>query len=392
MKKLIFLIPALVLAFSARGQALQQILQSVEQNNTTLYAAQEMASAKGLQASTGLTLENPEVEFGYLWGNTGVATNRVDVSIKQSFDFPSAYVYKTRIAKMERKQAQTEYRRLRLEILTTTSQAVIEMIYLNAMSAELKKRVENIRELATSYEKLLATGSANALEVNKAKMSLISIEGQLAQIESQRAQVANSLAALNGGAAIEVTQTQYDTVDLPDDFQVWVDNTTASNPALEYLISQTEIARENVKLSITSSLPSFAVGYKSEALIAGEQFQGVMASMSIPLWANKNGVKAAKATLLASQVATGDGVLQFLQRLKSDYDRAQSLKAIDQQYGQQSELTNSVELLKKSLEMGGVSLLEYLVQVESTYAFIDEAMTVSRDFQLAASALWIWSI
>lgn len=101
MRKLLIglLLAAMVSPLAAQDYT--AVLQEIESNSTTLKALREQAEADKLASRTGIYLDNPEVEFNYLWGDPSVMGNRTDVSVKQSFDFPSAYAYKGKIAKLE---------------------------------------------------------------------------------------------------------------------------------------------------------------------------------------------------------------------------------------------------------------------------------------------------
>ena len=62
------------------------ILQSVEGHNTTLGALRRAADAEKAAARADLTLPDPEVEFGYMWGSPSAIGSRKNFSARQSFD------------------------------------------------------------------------------------------------------------------------------------------------------------------------------------------------------------------------------------------------------------------------------------------------------------------
>ena len=83
----------------------------IEKNNTTLSALRKNTEAEKVGNKTGIYLQNPEVEFHYLWGNPSVLGNRTDISIKQTFDFPTAYRYKSQISNARNDQVELEYQK-----------------------------------------------------------------------------------------------------------------------------------------------------------------------------------------------------------------------------------------------------------------------------------------
>ena len=98
MKPIIYILLS-VLALSAQAQSsFDNVLKEIEMNNTTLKAYREKANADKIGNKTGINMANPEVEFGYLWGSPSGEGNRVDLNVTQSFDFPTAYRYKTQLS------------------------------------------------------------------------------------------------------------------------------------------------------------------------------------------------------------------------------------------------------------------------------------------------------
>jgi len=68
----IILIMALLASVSLVAQEnIDSILFSIEENNSTLKALREETNAQKLGNKTGIYLSDPDVEFGYLWGNPG---------------------------------------------------------------------------------------------------------------------------------------------------------------------------------------------------------------------------------------------------------------------------------------------------------------------------------
>ncbi|MGC3977824.1 MAG: hypothetical protein QM751_06045 [Paludibacteraceae bacterium] len=60
-------------------------MATVEQKNTTLKALRETLNAQKVLNQTGIFLENPEVEFNYLWGKPGVIGNRLQIFLEATF-------------------------------------------------------------------------------------------------------------------------------------------------------------------------------------------------------------------------------------------------------------------------------------------------------------------
>lgn len=372
---------------------IDSVMRSVEQNNTTLRAALQTKEAESLKAMSGIFMDNPEFEFSYLWSSE---VGRIDVSLTQNLDFPSVYVQKRKIGKIGQEQAAISYRAARRDVLLRTKNLCVELVYLGAMERELTLRHKEALALADGYTRQLTVGEASLLQSNKAQMNLLSIETDLSNLKSQRTAALSELTNLNAGTAIDFTQESFEslsTLAKVGSFDEWFDQVARESPSMQYLASQITMQERQVKLSSAEGLPKLAVGYKSEApMIAGEQFQGVVVGVSIPLWQNTNAVKAAKASLRATQSVAVDQKLQFYLNLRKLYDRTISLEKISEQFKSSYAHLSNTELLKKALAAGEISLLEYLSEMSLNYSLIDQSLATERDLNLTRSELFSFEL
>ena len=134
------------------------------------------------------------------------------------------------------------------------------------------------------------------------------------------------------------------------------------------------------------ALPKFTAGYMSEKIV-GEHFQGITVGMSIPLWENKNRTRQAKAQLQATEAIFEDSKLQFYNRLQTLYQKTFALQKNARRIRQSLENNNNEPLLKKALDAGEISLLNYLLEIEYYYNAVNKALEAERDFELAVAEL-----
>ena len=375
---------------TAHAQTLKEVLRSVEERNTTLSTARLRTEAASLQALTDVWLENPEVEFGYMWGEG--ATRRIDVVAKQTFAFPTVYVRKRQIGQLTGQISAAEYRSLRREVLLDAASLCVEIVYLNAMERELKRRTAHADRMASAWERKLETGDASIIERNKIQKVLLSARNQLADVVTQQHEALEQLAILNGGDSIAYDQDQYAPYSLPASFDDWFDTMARRNPALEALRIDIERARRGVQLASASSAPRFALGYKSEAVTRADQFQGVVASVSIPLWQNKNAVKASKTALRAAESSEVDGRLQFTRTMLVLYNKAEKLEQIVDRFRRTYASIESTALLDKALTAGEISLLDYLVELGENYDLVDENLRQERELNATLVQLYSFEL
>ncbi len=389
MRKIIFAL-ALLFAPSAHAQ-IDAVLLQIEQNNTTLRALADQAEADKWGNRTGISLPDPEVGFGRLWGHPASVGNRTDVAVSQGFDIATITGMKFRQAQRQNTLVDLQFATERTLVLLEAHRTCIELIHLNRTARELALRLRHARTIADGYAERLASGDAGRLEYNKAMLNLAAVEGDVAQNEVERRALRDELQRLNGGVEIALDDTEYPPVSLPDEFETWYVDAAEASPVLEYVRRDAEANRKQLSLSRVEGLPEFSVGYMREQTL-GQHYQGVTVGMSIPLFGNRNRVKQARASVQAAEARERDAQIQLYEQLRNLYTRAMGLQRSASEYRRAMTESGSAELLKKALDAGEMSLLEYIVEMGLYYDSVNRLLTAERDFQLAyaqLSAVWL---
>ncbi|RNC64888.1 TolC family protein [Proteiniphilum sp. X52] len=365
---------------------INSVLASIEENNTTLKALRESVEAQKLENKTGIYLENPEVGFNYLWGNPADMGNRADFSIMQKFDLATITGMKSKAADKQNLLVEWQYKADRMNILLEAKQYCIDLIYYNALKKELDQRLQHARTIAAGYEDRLNSGDVSRLEYNKVRLNLTIAQGEISRIEVERTALLEQLKRLNGGTDILLEDWRYEDISLPLHFDDWFAQTAQYNPVLAYARQEIEVSKQRLSLSKTMNLPTLSAGYMSEKVV-GEHFQGFSLGISIPLWENKNRIKQAKASVKAAESRETDTRKQFYNQLQILYNRTAGLKIAAEKYRQSLITANNTDLLKKALDAGEISLLEYMVEMGLYYETINRALEAERDYQKAFAEL-----
>ena len=323
-------------------------------------------------------LQNPEVEFNYLWGNPSSIGNRTDFSIKQSFYFPTAYGYLNQISSIKNEQSELEYRRQQKSVMLQARQVCLELIYTNALKAELSKRLVHAQSIARAYKARFDAGDANILEFNKSQLNLLNLSNQIELLEVERHAALAELTRLNGGVAIDFTGSDFQVLTIPADFETWYGQAEQGNPLLNWLKQEIEVSKKQVSLSKALSLPNIKTGYMSEKVV-GQQFRGVSIGLSIPLWENKNTMKYAKANAIALESVVADNKIQFYNELKTLHSKAIVLQRNVSDYRSKLNSYNSSDLLKKALDKGEISLIEYSIELSFYYDSVNKMLEMEKE-------------
>lgn len=365
---------------------IEDILSVIEKNNTMLSALRKSAEAEKLGNKTGIYLQNPEIEFHYLWSNPSVIGNRTDVTIKQSFDFPTAYKYNNQISDIKNQQVEIEYQKQLRTLLLHARLVCIDIIYKNALQSELSKRLDHAQIIGDSYSSKLDIGEGNILDYNKAQLNLLNISKELESIEIERSALLSELIRFNGGVVIDFTDSIFQTPEIPIDFEQWYLIAEQKNPVLNWLQQEIEKGQKLEKFNRAMSLPKLQAGYMSESII-GEQFQGIIVGLSIPLWENKNTVKYAKANAIAYESITNDNKIQLYNQLKALHTKAIGLQISANDYRINLKLFDHSSLLTKAFDKGEITLINYILEQSIYYKSVDNLLKLERDLNRTLAEL-----
>jgi cobalt-zinc-cadmium efflux system outer membrane protein len=387
MKKIMIFIVAIIAAGPLFAQDnMKEVLSAVEQNNTTLKALRETADATKLENKTGIFLSDPEVGFNYMWGKPSSIGSRKDFNVTQSFDIPTISGMKNRLANQKNDMVEWQYRADRMNILLEAKLYLLDMIYYNGLLKELAIRKSHAESISSSQQSRLDKGEGNILEYNNVRLNLSKVEAEIQRMEAERNAIAAQLTRLNGGIAVSFGEDVFETVSLPVDFNDWFTVAESKNPVLAYVKSDIELSKKQLSLSKAMNLPTFSLGYMGEKTL-GQRYQGVSVGISVPLWSNKNRVKQAKTAVKAAEARRADATDQFYGQLEILYQRTSGLQEAANTYRRSLLDANNSQLLKKALDAGEISVLDYMIQIALYYDSVDKALAAERDYQKAFAEL-----
>ncbi len=390
MKRLFFILHSsffILLSTNAQDTTIASVLQTIEQNNTTLQAMRRTAEAEQLENRTDITLADPEIGYSYAWGSPVSVDNKQTVSVSQSFDMATISGLKGKVAREKDKLVEYRYRTDRMNILLEAKLYCIDLIYYNALLNELSTRLSHAESIAEAQKKRLDSGEGNILEYNNVMLSLSTVKNEITMMETERQTILSQLSRLNGGETIAFTRSAYEAISLPANFREWYTTAEAKNPALAYVRQEIEVSKKELSLSKTHSLPTISLGYGGEFEDGGNRHQGISVGMSLPLWSNKNRVRQAKASVLAAESRQTDAREQWYGNLEILYQRTSGLKTAAESYRTSLTQSNNSQLLKTALDEGEISVLDYLVGIGLYYDTVNKALDAEREYQRAYAEL-----
>ena len=380
-------------ALSVNGQnSIDAVLRSIEANNKELQANNQLTVSKKLEAKLDNNLPDPSVSYVHQYGNREGMGIQGELVVSQSFDFPSVYVQKNKLAKSKAASFDRQGAEFRQQILLQAKEICLDLVLLNQQRALLDQRRQNAEQLAELYAMRLETGDANILETHKIDLELLNAKTEARMNESARIAKLQELATLNGGIAIDFTDTTYMSDGDILSFEELCAEAVTSNPQLLTLKSEQVAARRQLSVNKSKSLPSFELGYRMNTATGGERFNGVLVGISIPLFSNRNNVKQAKAQALYTDLQLESTTTTVESELHQLYNQSVALKTSMDEYNTVLKSQNSLALLNKAIQTGQISMIEYFVDVTTFYQSMQNYMQLQNEYQKVMAQLYKYKL
>ena len=380
-------------ALSVNGQnSIDAVLRSIEANNKELQANNQLTVSKKLEAKLDNNLPDPSVSYVHQYGNREGMGIQGELVASQSFDFPSVYVQKNKLAKSKAASFDRQGAEFRQQILLQAKEICLDLVLLNQQRALLDQRRQNAEQLAELYAMRLETGDANILETNKIDLELLNAKTEARMNESARIAKLQELATLNGGIAIDFTDTTYMSDGDILSFEELCAEAVTSNPQLLTLKSEQVAARRQLSVNKSKSLPSFELGYRMNTATSGERFNGFLVGISIPLFSNRTNVKQAKAQALYTDLQLESTTTTVESELHQLYNQSVALKTSMDEYNTVLKSQNSLALLNKAIQTGQISMIEYFVDVTTFYQSMQNYMQLQNEYQKVMAQLYKYKL
>lgn len=365
---------------------IKTLLASIEKNNISLKSLKEDREAARLAASVNLLPDNPEVEYNYLTGSPSTLGNRHDFSIRQTFDFPTAYLFKNKLSSSGKIVSDLNYEKSRQDILLEARKLCVDVIYQENLLRIASQREEDANRMVMAYRKMLEEGKGNKLDLNRALIALAQVKSEILLLKNHQMEMLSKLKVMNGGESLVVNMINFPEVPLPANFEDWY--SINSNQITELKLLREMIVSKDltVKVQRSLTLPKFSAGYMSEK-VTGEQFQGVTLGMSLPLWGNRNTVKTLKAEYSSLELKLSEEELRIKAEMNIQFNRVISFRSMAENLRTTLLETNNEALLKRALELGEITLMDYLIEYDRYYGLKKEWISNLYQAELTYSDL-----
>lgn len=356
MKKIIMFL-FLALPLMARSEELGRLLESVERKNLSLRETREEMKATGFELKEQNLPENTSVEYSpfFLRGADGIASSELIVT--QEFDFPSLYFARHKSGKSRMAVEQQRYLLQARDILIEAAMNYITLVKLNKVKGLLYSRLATAEKLSESYAKKAAAGDATSLEVNEAKLQVMTLRRMILSNETEISSIQSAIKNLNGYEPFDCEAKGYPAWTLTGASSEGID----SDAEIKLAASEVESSRSEESVARQSWVPKLTLGYRRNTELE-EASHGFVVGASFPLFTSSAKMKAAKARKAAAEI----GMDNARQKVTAEVDAintelsiiGRSLSSFDH-----SLLDETQRLLEKSVDLGQLTVTEYYTEL-----------------------------
>lgn len=370
--------------FSALGQeSISSILLAIEANNPTLQMLQAHLEFEKVEARADNFFENPTVEYGRFpsVGGTGLKTV---YGVSQGFDFPTAYAKRKSLANQTTKSAELAYRLARRDILLEAKQLIIEKAVVTKMLSEAQKRLKLAKTIEQIFERKVAAGMVGILDLNNARMRTAEASQKQSEMDARLRVLNYKLLAMNGMKPIDGNGVLF-SISFPSKDSLLI---AYKQKDLRFSLAQAQVdmARANLAVVRHEALPKFEIGFESEQA-NDEHFRGIKAGVTIPLWADMGKKRAARARYTAANAAYTDANFQLTAEFEHKFMATESLNERYRASVLAIDGYQNIDLLKKAVEMGEISIVDFYTEVSFLYEFTDHSLELELELAKAIADL-----
>ena len=388
--KSVLILIFLTLSLSGFSQSFDEILKMIEDNNPEIQASEKNLKSKVYEYKSENLPSGPSFSYGYFPDNSTVSGIKTTVGISQAFQMPWYYTNQATYTKLRINREEISQKIVRQEILFQAKQQLIEYIYLSKRMAIVDKRLKFAQDIYNAYMIRLETGDANMLEVNKAKLHLMQVKKAEKNSRNRLLAIKENLKYLNGGNSLDISVNNYP-VNPVIELDSLLFSKLESDPEIRYNQKAFEVANRRIKLTRSLQFPELSLGYGSET-VGNESFKGIVVGVSIPLWNSRRLMQQSKLEADYFNLKNSNTQNAKISETKVTYDKVRTLNENLESYQNILASVNSEDLLKKSLDSGEISVIEFFTEMFYYYEVYDDFLIVEKEYYEALSELYKYKL
>ncbi len=340
------------LSVAAKDMPFKNVVVALDNNNPQIQIARAKIESNQFAMRTERNLNDPSVE--YLLMSPGNA-NDMELVVSQEFAFPTKYARMKKAEKLAYKKDSLEYELTRKEVIASAYDICAEIVYLNQIMEMDSIRYEMAR---VNYEKLrrgLEEGKYNILEANDGQMEMVTAFSNLSSSKRELNENYVTLYSMFGNNTKLKIGSEFPAVKACSKRSTVVDELKAV---------ETEINAQQMKVAKAESHPNLTAGYKM--VKSGEAAHGFIVGTSIPIFSTRGKKQLTQAESTVANLELNKRAAEIEASISNELNKLEEYARLTSMYDK--DLFNQTPvLLKKSLEGGRITEIEYTTQLATWY-------------------------
>jgi heavy metal efflux system protein len=360
---------------------LQDAIQIALDSNLAVRSASMSVDVN--KALKGDAINLPKTTIDGQYGQFNSYSNDNSYTVSQSFEFPTVYVNRYKLANANIKSSEWQFKVSQLEISNQVKQVYWQYVFL----AEKQKLLAYQDTLYSGFlrgaELRAKSGETNHLEMITARSQSLEIKNQLYQVTADIGIFSRKLMLLLNSNWLPVpAETGLHRIE----FSLPVESTPVEqNPSLGFVQQRIEVSHIEKKLEHSQMLPDLNIGYFSQTIIGNQdvdgvsrsfgkdfRFSGVQAGISIPLWITPY-TSRAKAAKISENVARTEAeyyAKSIAGKYSSLLDEYKKFSSSVDYYEKQAvpEADIIIEQATRSYKAGALDYLDYVTTLNRALA------------------------
>lgn len=347
------------------AQTIDDALTSIATHNLRLRALAADHDATLLESQVDNVVGGPSIEYSPFFENGKTGLGASELIVSQSFDFPTLYRQRREQAALDAEVRTQQYTAALRDVMLQARLAALDVVRTNQLIDMHRKRLAETDTILTLLQRRIEAGDATSLEVNKARLTRMAVQQQLAETEADRAASLAELQSLNGGEPVDITQRAFPEYPLAANFDDFLTEACTSNADINAAEANVRARDNELRTSRQAWLPQLSVGYRRNT-DGPIHSHGFLVGAAFPLYSTSARVKAARARQQAAQQELDATRQEAEDALRLRYAELLRLHNV-LDHSDTALLQETLTLLGRALQHGQLTALEYYTETADIY-------------------------
>jgi outer membrane protein TolC len=344
----------------------EQAVAAALQNHPQARAAALETQAKRTAERAARQLENPEINAESPTGEF------YTLGVLQSFDFPTVYKNRKKVAQAETQLAAAEQKLTENELRFAVRTQFLELQGAVAQLDLARRRDSIFQKIGEAAARQFAAGEIDFLqktltenEAGAARQAFLTAQKT---VENLRAQL-QIWTGISDFEKIEPLRADLAAAATDPDF--------SENPNLVFQKQSAAVAARQVELARSENLPNFSIGYLNQGLKNTPTELRFRAAVGVPIWLGQN--RAARQTAETAALAAENRAAAAAQNLELETAAAKNEVAVASaqiEYFEREALPRSRSLIETSTRLRAAGQIDYPTFLRT----LDSAFSIENEY------------